>query len=147
MKDIDQSFGYLINYTIRKMRKYSAEVFRKHGLGITMDQWAVLKILDENKGCLTLTEIAIKTSKDAPTLTKIIDIICREGYASRDRDKSDKRKWNIVLSEKGYHKVQEVYPIVENIRNHLGQRLSSQDQKELKRILSIINDNINEGNQ
>ena len=104
MGKIDESYGFQMNYTVRNMRRYSTEVFKKEGLDITIDQWGVLQILDENGGNLNHTQLSNLMLKDKPTLTRIVDLLCKKGLTERIPSEDDRRVLNIHLTKPGKKK-------------------------------------------
>ncbi len=105
--------------------------------GITVDQWVVLDVLRETDGINQL-EIADKTYKDAPTVTRIIDLLSRKNLIKRVVDPSDRRRFNIQLTKEGKEKINEVWPVVKEMRENGWNGLTDEDYTHLLRILDII---------
>lgn len=63
-----------------------------------MDQWLVLKNLNENER-LSQTELAHLVFKDHPTLTRIVDILCKKGYLERVQHPEDRRSYQLHLTQ------------------------------------------------
>ncbi len=144
MKKINTSIGYNLNYTVRLMRRFSSEILIKKGLDITLDQWGVIKILEEHEGQGTSGILAESMQKDRPTLTRIVDILCRKGLTERMNDPKDRRRIVINLTRAGRSRLRKAYPIVEGIRAQLTQGVSAQEISQLQAILKKINQNCQE---
>jgi len=108
---------------------------------VTVDQWLILKNLEEN-GILSQTELASLVFKDHPTLTRIIDILCKKGYVERVPNPSDRRSFQLLLTDDGINKVSELKPQVANIREKAWENLGQKDFEEFKRILNTIYNNL-----
>lgn len=111
------------------------------GFEITVDQWLVIKNLYEKEG-LNQSELAELTFKDHPTLTRIIDILCKKGLVERVMHPNDRRSFIIVLSPTGKSKVEELKPSVKQIRTQAWNNLSEQDFAHFKHVLDTIYENL-----
>lgn len=74
---------------------------REKNLPITPDQFRVLSHLWEKEG-LQQTELAVCTNRNRANVTRIIDILERQGIAERRGDQNDRRVFKIYLTEKGH---------------------------------------------
>lgn len=107
--------GFTIERTAKRMKQSFKRMLKEHKVGVTVDQWVILQLLDRRDG-LSQFEIAHETYKDAPTVTRIIDLLCKKGLTKRTADVTDRRKFNIYLTTKGNEKVVEINPIVKAFR-------------------------------
>jgi len=74
--------------------------FKKKGFKVTHEHWSILRILwDEEQ--LPQTKIAEKTKKDRPNITRIVDVLEKNGYVQRTIDPDDRRIQNVTLTDKG----------------------------------------------
>jgi DNA-binding MarR family transcriptional regulator len=106
-----------------------------------VDQWLILKNLSENDS-LSQTELAQLVFKDHPTLTRIIDILCKKGYVQRHPHPMDRRSFQLQLTETGENKVGELKPQISEIRQKAWKNLGANDFNEFKRILDTIYQNL-----
>src|SRR5210317_1927993 len=60
-------------------------------IGVTEQQWRVLRVLDE-RGTLDPKEIAEAACLLNPSLTRIMQLLEKKGYISREGDPEDRRK-------------------------------------------------------
>ncbi len=142
MDSLDRSFSFWLNYTTRNMRRYASEVLARENAGITVDQWGVLKLLDEHGGQLNngrLTELMLK---DRPTVTRIVDILCREGMVTRAIDQDDRRRMQVALTTKGRKRIAKVGPIVQSIRDEMSRGITKKEHDELLSTLHRLNQRI-----
>ncbi|UJP64977.1 MarR family winged helix-turn-helix transcriptional regulator [Mongoliitalea daihaiensis] len=134
-------YSFLLDRTARKVKQYAQQKFKLGEFGITVDQWLVMKNLDENE-LLSQSELAQLVFKDQPTLTRIIDILCKKSYVTRIPHPHDRRSFQLVLTEDGKTKVGELKPLVSGIREIAWKNLNHQDFEEFKRILNTIYSNL-----
>lgn len=135
------SYSHLLDRTARRVKQYAQQQFSSGSFDVTVDQWLVLKNLDDDR-YLKQTELAELTGKDNPTLTRIIDLLCKKGLTERVVHKTDRRSFTVHLTEEGKSKLQEITPQVDNIRMKAWENLTEQDYEQLKRILNKIYQNL-----
>ena len=135
--------GYLIEHLSRSMRRYSTEVFKKQKVGLTLEQFAVLMVLNEF-GSKHQAEIAEIMSKDNPTLTRILDLLEKKEYLKREVSPEDRRKFLIVLTKKGKVKLDATLPLALEIRNSLFKGITQQQLDQLIEMKTLIESNISD---
>lgn len=95
--DVDRILEAII-YLYTESRRITKEAARRANL--TGPQLTVVKIL-ETFGDLSLSELSDRIRAQNSTVTGIIDRMEREGLATRERSKEDRRVVYIRLTEKG----------------------------------------------
>jgi len=130
-------YSFLLDRTARKVKQYAQQQFKSGDFDVTVDQWLVLKNLSENQ-LLSQTELAQLVFKDHPTLTRIIDLLCKKGYVERVPHPQDRRSFQLHLTETGASKVIALRPKILEIREKAWENLSETDFEEFKRILNTI---------
>jgi len=136
-----ERYSYLLDRTARRVKQYAQQEFTSGNFEVTVDQWLVLKNLD-NDQYLKQTELAELTGKDNPTLTRIIDLLCRKGLTERIVHKTDRRSFTVHLTGAGKDKLKELTPKVTEIRMKAWDNLTEDDYEQLKRILNKIYQNL-----
>ncbi|MBS9524927.1 MarR family transcriptional regulator [Litoribacter alkaliphilus] len=134
-------YSFLLDRTARRVKQYAQQKFKNGNFDVTVDQWLVIKNLSEN-GVLSQTELAQLVFKDHPTLTRIIDILCKKGYVERLPHPNDRRSFQLLLTEDGKAKVSELRPQIVSIREKAWENLDEKDFQEFKRILNTIYENL-----
>lgn len=134
-------YSFLLDRTARRVKQYAQSKFKLGDFDVTVDQWLILKNLEENE-MLSQTELAHLVFKDHPTITRIIDILCKKGYIERMPNPSDRRSFQLLLTEEGQMKVRELKPQVATIREKAWENLGQNDFEEFKRILNTIYNNL-----
>jgi DNA-binding MarR family transcriptional regulator len=134
-------YSFLLDRTARRVKQYAQQKFKQNEFDVTVDQWLILKNLSENDS-LSQTELAQLVFKDHPTLTRIIDILCKKGYVERLPHPLDRRSFQLLLTESGKRKVDELKPQISAIRQKAWKNLGENDFNEFKRILDTIYQNL-----
>lgn len=133
--------GFIIERTAKRMKQSFKKILNDNSAGITVDQWVILQELEKENG-LSQFEIAARTFKDAPTVTRIIDLLCDKQLLERQPDPVDRRKFNIFLTNFGQAKILEILPMVESFRAEAWNGLSDREINQLRDILNTIFKNL-----
>lgn len=134
-------YSFLLDRTARRVKQYAQQKFKLGDFDITVDQWLILKNLSENE-LLSQTELAQMVFKDQPTLTRIIDILVKKGFVQRIPHPMDRRSFQLLLTNEGVSKVEELKPQIASIREKAWENLNKSDFEEFKRILNTIYNNL-----
>lgn len=73
-------------------------VLREYGL--TEQQWRVIRVLADNEG-IDASEVAARSFLLAPSLTRILQFLEKEGLVTRSADDNDQRRSVLRLTRKG----------------------------------------------
>ncbi|RMG24934.1 MAG: MarR family transcriptional regulator [Bacteroidetes bacterium] len=134
-------YGFFIERTSKKIKQKLQRKFNAINAGITVDQWVIINALKKEPG-LSQYEIAEKTYKDAPTVTRIIDLLCKKNLVMRVMDENDRRRFNVFLTDDGQEKVIELLPVVLEMQEKGWGELTKEDYDHLLRILDLIFSNL-----
>ena len=132
--------GFVIERTARRMKQAIQKMLAEHETDITADQWIILNLLAEHAP-LSQFELAEKSFKDAPTITRMLDLMIKKELVERLPDPDDRRRFKIVLTEKGIQKHSATLPLVREIRSIGYENLSDEDLNQLMRIMDTIYSN------
>lgn len=142
-KELFSTYSYLLDRTARRVKQYAQRKFNAENYDITVDQWIIIKRLNQNND-LNQTQLAEITGKDTPTLTRIIDLLCKKGLTERRVQPKDRRCFTVHLTELGTQTVQEWTPKMSEIRMKAWENLTEDDYLNLKRILDTIYNNLDD---
>ena len=96
----ETSFGRILGVAHTSLFRYLSKLMREQNLPITPEQFSVLSYLWQQDG-LQQTELATCTDRNRANVTRIIDILEREGIVERRDDENDRRVFRIYLTDKG----------------------------------------------
>ncbi|MEL6123416.1 MAG: MarR family transcriptional regulator [Bacteroidota bacterium] len=130
-------FGYLIDRTAKSIKADLKRRFKDVGADITPEQWLILDRLKDTEG-IAQVELGNKTYKDAPTVSRIIDLLCKKGYAERLPDAEDRRRFKIYITYAGRQILLDTHSAILSAREIGWQGLTTEDFVKLKQILSKI---------
>ncbi len=132
-----RKYGTLIDRTIRIIKLNYLQAFKSVGVDLTPEQWVIIDSLYENNG-LSQTELANGSFKNAPTVSRIIDLLCKKGFTERQRFDNDRRRYKIFLTDKGKEVFEKVHPLVKDLRIQGWKGLSEEDYQSFLRIMNQI---------
>ncbi|AQG78032.1 MarR family winged helix-turn-helix transcriptional regulator [Spirosoma montaniterrae] len=138
-----RAYFFKIDTTIKKIRNALQKQFNDAGFDLTVDQWVLIDHLYRNPG-ISQNMLAEMTTKDAPTVTRIIDLLSQKGLTERRMAEDDRRKFSVYLTEAGEAKYSEVLPVVSAIRRKGWGDLSDDDYQHFVRIMDQIYQNFSE---
>lgn len=140
-QDLYDVIPFLIEQVSKKARKYSQKEFDERALGITVDQWVLLKIVEQNNG-ISQRELADLSMRDAASITRSLDLLEKMLLISRNPIEGNRRQYSILLEKKGQRFINENMQMVENHRAQLVSGFSKEEVKELKKLLSKMIQNM-----
>jgi DNA-binding MarR family transcriptional regulator len=128
---------YTIEQTIKEYRKISQKNIAKIVSDITVDQGLVLLILNENSN-YSQKDIAGLIFKDNASITRIIELMVKKDYLVRTVNESDRRKFNLEITEKGRNTVELLSPAIKLNRTTALHGLSVNEIELLDTLLNKI---------
>ncbi len=107
--------------------------------GVTEQQWRVLRVLDET-GQTDASEIAKRACLLMPSLTRIIQTLCENGYVTRTRDTKDRRRQIINITKAGQTLIEDNMVESRNISDSLEDRFGRQNVAQLLDLLNALDE-------
>lgn len=135
------SLGFIIYRTSLALKSALQRFFKEHGIEITAEQWAIIRHLWDEDG-LSQREIAEKTSKDKPNITRMVDALEQKRLLFRQPDPRDRRKYCIYLTKEGKQLQERLWPLALDLRERVTQNLTPAEIDLLKDTLNKIYQNI-----
>ncbi len=137
------NFGIYLDRTLKAVRVDLHRRFKEVGVDITPEQWALLSALYQRDG-MSQADLAGSSYKDAPTVSRIIDLLDKKQLVERVRLKDDRRSYQIIITEAGKATVEKVLPAVLQSRKKGWAGLSAEDHTQFLRIIDRIFQNFDE---
>ena len=107
--------------------------------GVTEQQWRVLRVLDET-GQTDASEIAKRACLLMPSLTRIIQTLCENGYVTRTRDTKDRRRQILNITKTGQTLIEDNMTESRNISESLEERFGRQNFAQLLDLLNALDE-------
>ena len=104
---LDRSLGYQVRVTHRLVQRALQARIEPHG--VTLGMWYYLRALWVTDG-LTQSELSAQIGTMEPTTLSAVASMEQAGFVRRERHGTDKRKFNVCLTEKGKALRRELLP-------------------------------------
>lgn len=111
MDKLNDIIFYNIEKAIKTYRMFAMKRIRDNNYKITTDQWLIIKSILENPN-ITQQEIAKNVFKDNASVTRIIELLVKSNYLTREENLSDRRKSNLSVTENGKSIIENVNDLV-----------------------------------
>ena len=89
----------------------------------------------KNYGSISMSELCNMLNVEKGSLTSMIDDLEEKGYVERAKDKKDRRKYNIVLTQLG-DKIS--CEFIEHLKNNLHNKVSKIDEANLAKFFDSM---------
>lgn len=128
---------YTIEKAIKSYRKFAQKRIDQAKLDITIDQWLVLNCLSKNEN-ISQNKLAELIFKDVASVTRIIDLLVKKEYLIRSFHSSDRRRFNLTITDKGDAIIRETSRIVNENRSTALENISAEEVKQADLILQKL---------
>ena len=125
-------FGELLKQFLIDLQSVFRTQLKK--LDLTLSQ--IILISSIPIGGIDMTTLSIKIGVDNSTLTRLIDILIKNGIVKKNKNPKDKRSFIVTVTEKGEFLQSKIELEIESFVTRIFQKTSSVDQEELKKNLS-----------
>lgn len=130
-------FGAPLDRTVKQIRQNYVKAFKEAKVDLTTEQWVLLDNLYQNNG-ISQNELAERNFKNAPTVSRIIDLLCKKELTERQRFENDRRRYKIFMTKKGKVTYEKALPYVLALRQQGWNGLTEEDYDNLIRIVNQI---------
>lgn len=137
----ESSFGRKLGMAHTVLIRHLSALMKEKNLPITPDQFRVLAYLWENDG-LQQTKIADCTDRNRANVTRIIDILEREGIVERKDDAQDRRVYRIFLTKYGKSLEKDTKACAQRSLEDALEGVSKEEKEITMNVLQKIQDNL-----
>ena len=138
---LEEVIFFLIEQTNRRAKAHSQQAFNESGLDVTVEQWVLLKQLQQHPG-ITQNELAELAIKDAASITRMLDVLQRKGLTLRLDAPGDRRKSLVALTPDGEALIQKHMSLVIQLREQGVKGISNEELALLKSLLLKMQANL-----
>ena len=140
MEKLEEIIFYTLEKSIKKYRQFAQNKIDKNGFDITIDQWLVLKTIQENDE-ISQQKIAEMVFKDLASVTRIIELLVKKNYLTRNINEQDRRRFKLDITNDGKKVIEDIYPLVISNRKQALNDISTDEIVKLKHQLEKIINN------
>lgn len=132
---VDGYLGYLLGQANDALyRQFDIHV---RAAGLSSIEWRVLATLNDSPA-LTVSQLAREVLAKQPTVTKLVQRMCEQGWVALQADPSDQRRTLVAATATGKRLVR---PLLEKARaqeSQMLQALAAPEQQALKKLLAKL---------
>jgi len=111
MDKLNDIIFYNIEKAIKTYRMFAMKRIRDNNYKITTDQWLIIKSILENPD-ITQQEIAKNVFKDNASVTRIIELMVKSNFITKEENSSDRRKSHLKVTDEGEAIIENVNDLV-----------------------------------
>ena len=135
---------YSLESASKAYRRFAQARLYASGIDITIDQWLVLKTIDESPD-ITLQQVGTAVFKDFASVTRIVQLLERKGLLRRKPHPTDGRRSELVLTSAGESVIRTVEPIARAYRRKALEGIDAEHVVRLREVLRRIVENCDAG--
>ncbi len=139
---LHESLGFIIAMAGRAITNEVQWKFREGGFNVTPEHWTILVQLWNHDG-LTQGELAERTGKDEPCVSRLIRNMLTRGLIIRKSDPQDGRKKRIYLTEQMKQEKDALIGLVQQTLAEATKGVGEEDVETAKNVLKRIALNLN----
>lgn len=141
MENIENVVFYTIDKSIKAYRQYAQKQLKEAGFSVTIDQWLILKNIQENPQ-ISQQELSRKVFKDNASVTRIIDLLVKSGMINRETSQNDRRRNFLSVTGEGLKTLKNIQPVIKKNRATALRGIEPRELEALKKNLQTIIDNV-----
>ncbi|MFA6261011.1 MAG: MarR family transcriptional regulator [Bacteroidia bacterium] len=134
MEKLNSIFFYNLERSIKAYRQYAQTILKAHGYSITIDQWLILKAIIDDPD-IAQNELAEAVFKDKASINRIIDLLIRHKYLTREKLKENRKFRQLTVTRLGHQILADLNSIV--IKNR-AQALKGISIAEIERTEKVL---------
>ena len=127
--------GQMMHEMLRVLKKRDIE---QAEVILSIEQHAVLHILNVRESDVILNEMAEAMGKDKSAILRIIDVLEKKELVRRVVDPKDRRKKYLMVTKKGEQVIGLFLEIEAELRRELKEGLTKEDMKTFYKVVSHI---------
>lgn len=140
--EFNKTLAPWIGQTSKLMTLFISDVFKKHHVNLTKEQWIVLKLLHEDQDGIIQNELAFITGRNKGSLTRLINVMEKNNLVVRISSKEDSRKNLIYITETGKETFAKMKPIMLQSIKTLQEGISELEINQFIKIMTKLQNNL-----
>ena len=132
--------GYMLDRSLRVFRNQMICEFKENGIDLTIEQFVILHLLNSNCD-LIQRDLACQLQKDKSIMVRQINCLLEHQFVVRSTNNEDKRKKNLILTNKGSEILNKMKGIAGTVSKKLLSNVSEKDLKTFHTVLIKIQEN------
>src|SRR5690554_1304676 len=123
------------------LNRYLGQQFKNEGINLTREQWSILAILYHSDG-VSQQLLAKATSRDKPSITRLVDNLEKLGFVERRNHETDRRLNLIFLTDSGKQLQEPILNVVSEMIEKAMEGLTDEQILAVRDAVQVIYENI-----
>lgn len=132
--DLSSVVLFQIDKTSKIAKRYSQRLFDQKDWGLTVDQWVLLKIIEQHAP-ISQKELSGLSMRDTASITRTLDLLEKKEFVERQAVPNNRRQYNIELTEQGQAFIDKHMTQVRETRE---QSLEGFSEKEISMLSNFL---------
>lgn len=133
----ERPLTYLLGQTMNLVKLKMTEKFRDNNIELSMENFILLHLISKNKN-LTQQDLANHFMRDKSIILRNVNTLIELHYINRLTDKSDKRKKNLILTEKANTFLSFALKLSHEVSEELLKGISSEELNHFENVINKI---------
>ena len=137
------SLGFLVGRANAAMRAGFNRAIAGAGIAATTEQWGVLNIVRASPGIIQ-SVLAERSMKDRTNVTRMLDLLEKNGHIERRSDADDRRSYRIYITTAGEELLERLRPLAVAVNKKATRGFTGEERRLLTGLLKKIHANMSE---
>ncbi len=133
----EKPLTYQLGQTMKLVRLKLLEKFKDNNVDLTMEHFTMLHYINQN-GSLTQQDMADHFLRDKSIILRQVNSLLDHDYVKRMKDEDDKRKKNLILTDKGLKILQFSKELAHEVSDELLQGVSEEELTHFEAVIAKI---------
>lgn len=142
--DAVSGIGFHLDMVLRTIQLAYTQRFREVGVEISVEQWVFLQRIHNKGGEAPQRELVRLNFRNKATTSRLIQGLVKKELLTQQRFEGDRKRFNLVLTEKGLELVQKLEPIARELRSQAIAGIDESQWEIFLQILDKVRDNYSE---
>ena len=136
----NKPLGYILKRTFQIFKSQVTNEFKKKGFDMTFEQFVIMKMLNANCDMIQ-QDLADMLQKDKSIIVRQINCLLDDQYITRETNTEDKRKKNLIMTQKGKELLNQLKVISDGLSEKLLDGISDNEYEIFKKVMLKIQEN------
>ena len=139
---LDDSVGYTVNIIANLLKRELNEEFKREGIDVLAEQWALLLRLQE-RADINQLELARATSRDNASVTRSLAVLEKKQLIQRRQSDQDRRDKYLALTPAGQELVPRMVLCAQQVLERATKGLTTDEIATFNQLVKKMTDNLN----
>ena len=132
--------GYMLGQSLRVFKNQMLSEFKEKEIELSLEQFVILSLLNSNCD-LIQRDLACQLQKDKSIIVRQINCLLENQFVVRMTNKEDKRVKNLILTKKGFERLNQMKEIASEVSRKLLTGISENELEVFQNVLLKIQEN------